>query len=524
MPFCFIAHFVLELISCQETLWKLFWGEIGLPYPNEHACRLKDPDTLDIVGSEERKHGEKTYRVIFGKPKDDKDAGSVEQAYRYPKDSWDVDDARNHCADHDGSFEAASDNVKEGHTLLLFGAQPTLKNGKISGRAIHPVTTMHNEFPVLREFVAEHLEKAINDSAFPIPINVDHGLPLDFTKNRITELRWNPETMEVEYSGEVEDRVEEDIKNGLYKNGVSIEIGFPPGSSIEFVNGSTAIARAVPRGFQYKAVSLLRDMSPSDPTTTLRAWNNAVEALQSQNQGDRMEENKAIAKPSEVQLGGLQTFREYGKQLKQQGLTKEEILAKIAELEKQHQEIMDQLYPEAELTEEQRNELNVKSEQLWTEIDAYREALAALTVEEVLDVVKPKPAQEKPIAPATVNEGENQEVKEEEDSSQPKPEKKPESQDSGDEESDKGNGDEESPKPEDKPESAPEEEKKKNVVGEAILGAGDSLQPTFVVSVEKLESVMPSLQAERSMSYGAQRFVQDIKGLIREAKEAPRSG
>ena len=90
--------------------------------------------------------------------------------------------------------------------------------------------------------------------------------------------------MEIEYFGEVEDQVAEDITSGLYKNGVSIEIGFPPGSSIEFVNGSTAVARAVPKGFQYKAVSLLRDMTPSDPTTTLKVWNNAVEVLHSQEQ------------------------------------------------------------------------------------------------------------------------------------------------------------------------------------------------------------------------------------------------
>jgi len=61
---------------------------------------------------------------------------------------------------------------------------------------------------------------------------------------------------------------------------------------------------------------------------------------------------------------------------------------------------------------------------------------------------------------------------------------------------------------------------KKKGLGEAILGAGDPQQPTFVVPVEKIEAKMPSLQAERSMSYGAQRFVQDIKGLIHEAKEA----
>ena len=336
--------------------------------------------------------------------------------------------------------------------------------------------------------------------------------------------------MEVEYYGEVEDQVAEEITNGLYKNGVSIEIGFPPGSSIEFVNGSTAVARAVPKDFQYKAVSLLRDMSPSDPTTTLRIWNNAVEALQSQNQG-----NKRIAKPLDVQLLGLQTFREYGKKLKQQGMTKAEILAKIGELEKQHQKIMDQLYPEAELTEEKRNELNVKSEQLWTEIDAYREALAALTIEEVLEVVKPEPAKEKLAAPATVNEGENPEVKEEAQEekwgssqleSENQPEKEPEIKENVNEESKKETGNEESPKPEDKPENAPEEEEKKNVVGEAILGseAGDASVPVGYVSVEKLERILP--HPRQHIPWGVRTHLVDpLRRLIFEAKkEAAQNG
>ncbi|MGF3573556.1 MAG: DUF2213 domain-containing protein [Candidatus Bathyarchaeia archaeon] len=78
------------------------------PYPNEHSCRLKDPETLNIVGSGERKHNGKTYRVIFGKPKDKPDAGSVEQAYRYPIKTWSEAEARKHCQDHGGSFEPAT--------------------------------------------------------------------------------------------------------------------------------------------------------------------------------------------------------------------------------------------------------------------------------------------------------------------------------------------------------------------------------------------------------------------------------
>ena len=86
------------------------------PYPNEHSCRLRDPSTLDIVGSEERKHNGKAYRVIFGKPKGKSKAGSVEQAYRYPVETWSESEAHKHCQAHDGAFEPAI-KKKEGDVL-----------------------------------------------------------------------------------------------------------------------------------------------------------------------------------------------------------------------------------------------------------------------------------------------------------------------------------------------------------------------------------------------------------------------
>jgi len=64
----------------------------------------------------------------------------------------------------------------------------------------------------------------------------------------------------------------------------------------------------------------------------------------------------------------------------------------------------------------------------------------------------------------------------------------------------------------------------KKGLGEAIIEPGAPQQPTLVVPVEKLEAKLPPLQAERSMGFGGQRFVQDIKGLIREAKEESKSG
>jgi hypothetical protein len=54
---------------------------------------------------------------------------------------------------------------------------------------------------------------------------------------------------------------------------------------------------------------------------------------------------------------------------------------------------------------------------------------------------------------------------------------------------------------------------------EALIPPSTPPPPSQVVPVEKLEAIMPSTQAERSMSYGAQRFVQDVKALIHEAKE-----
>ena len=96
-----------------------------MPYPNEHACRLQDSADLEIVGSDEREHDDKTYRIIFGKPKDGD--GSVEQAYRYLKDTWSEEAARNHCREHDGTFEAAEKTESFYLHILTEKADPDAK-------------------------------------------------------------------------------------------------------------------------------------------------------------------------------------------------------------------------------------------------------------------------------------------------------------------------------------------------------------------------------------------------------------
>jgi len=85
-----------------------------MPYPNEHACRLRDPGAFQEgrFRRTQRKTNGKTYDIIMGRLK-----GSdtmTEQAYRYNKKTWTAAEARAHCKAHDGRFEAASEEAQEG--------------------------------------------------------------------------------------------------------------------------------------------------------------------------------------------------------------------------------------------------------------------------------------------------------------------------------------------------------------------------------------------------------------------------
>ena len=78
------------------------------PYPNEHACRLRDPDGFQ-EGSfrrSQRTHDGKKYSVIMGRLKGEDTL--TDQAFRYHKETWTAGQAKSHCSDHDGTFEAAS--------------------------------------------------------------------------------------------------------------------------------------------------------------------------------------------------------------------------------------------------------------------------------------------------------------------------------------------------------------------------------------------------------------------------------
>jgi HK97 family phage prohead protease len=66
------------------------------PYPNEHACRLRDPGDFeeDSFRRTGRQTAGKKYNVVMGKLKGE--STMTEQAYRYPKADWPEADAKRH--------------------------------------------------------------------------------------------------------------------------------------------------------------------------------------------------------------------------------------------------------------------------------------------------------------------------------------------------------------------------------------------------------------------------------------------
>lgn len=86
-------------------------GEVLKPFPNEHSCRLKEPEQYDRFARKncEQKHEGKCIDVIYGI---DGDKSEI-QALRFDKEIWTAAEARSVCKDRGGSFEAAkSEKIK----------------------------------------------------------------------------------------------------------------------------------------------------------------------------------------------------------------------------------------------------------------------------------------------------------------------------------------------------------------------------------------------------------------------------
>lgn len=425
----------------------------------------------------------------------------------------------------------------------------------IRGEALHPLKTLHpDEWPGVRVYLEEELQKSAHTLADK-SLLLDHSMLLD---GKVTGAQY--EDGAIEYVALLNDpRILDLIKTGDIKH-CSVEFEW---ESLENLNGSVA-----PKGINFTGLSLLKNFAPGDPLSTVElveVWEGIVQQLKEAKMKERSLNRPKNSKTSAPATSGIQlasgetgelkmskkkfttlegrvTFLETSRLLKEQQLSKEEIEAKINELTQQRQELETELQQIAEEEQPRRDEIWQQMDLIAAQLCAYEEALAALiagTAEESAEepekdehgcIIGKERYDEEQGKCVPIETAEQQDNQEPPKAGEPKTDKQRFMDHFGiDEEAFQKFydllGDELFkllPQPGTKRQNQAAEKKKG--LGEAILGAGDPLQPTFVVPVEKLEAKMPSLQAERSMSYGAQRFVQDIKGLIREAKEAAYSG
>jgi len=77
------------------------------PYPNFHACRMREPDEFDRFRTTVETIDDKPVEILYGRETETGDWGIA--SYRLPIDDWTTDEARAFCTDHDGiKFEPAT--------------------------------------------------------------------------------------------------------------------------------------------------------------------------------------------------------------------------------------------------------------------------------------------------------------------------------------------------------------------------------------------------------------------------------
>ena len=91
-----------------------------MPFPNEHACRIRDPGEFqaDSFRRLEQEADGKPLGIIIGRLKGE--TTTTTQAFRYPRADWTEAQGRTHCTEHEGKmFEPATgeDAMATEHSL-----------------------------------------------------------------------------------------------------------------------------------------------------------------------------------------------------------------------------------------------------------------------------------------------------------------------------------------------------------------------------------------------------------------------
>ena len=156
------------------------------PYPNEHACRINDPAKYEKFRRSTREHEEKEYSVIYGKIKDE-DIWET-QAYRYNKEIWTEESAKEHCTAYKGTFEAAKTEEEDISTdpsidkkLFILTVNQAIDDEVKSElrKEIEPVLT--ELYPESKLVILEEgtLLTCIGDDTVLVPLNEKAGAVLN---------------------------------------------------------------------------------------------------------------------------------------------------------------------------------------------------------------------------------------------------------------------------------------------------------------------------------------------------------
>jgi HK97 family phage prohead protease len=109
------------------------------PYPNFHACRIKEPDNFDTfrTSSETIEDGDfdgKPVEILFGRHAESGEWSLT--SYRMPVEEWSEAEARSFCQEHDGIlFEPADESAKSATIIAADEARLRLARTRLKIRS-----------------------------------------------------------------------------------------------------------------------------------------------------------------------------------------------------------------------------------------------------------------------------------------------------------------------------------------------------------------------------------------------------
>lgn len=297
---------------------------------------------------------EKGIKAVIGKPVG-KDTTEV-QSYLFAKDKdWTLEKAKAWFEEHRES------KVKEHVSAILpFKVLEKIVDKPLRIRGIAITAGMSRNFNI---YTPEELQ-AFTSKLVAAPVYIEH-VAVPNAVGKVTKTEWDEQNLW--YEAEIyDDEVAAKIRKGLIQH-VSVGADY---ETLDILDGQ------VPHGLHNAELSLVA--VPGIPETNVQVLEKLAPTGSSGVAQAPLKERGNMKKKVKEQNGEGNNDQNGG-----QNLTVDEIKAKVGELAKKRQELMDRLYPEAELSDEERKELSSQVDVIDAEINALQIALAELIAREL---------------------------------------------------------------------------------------------------------------------------------------------